>query len=104
MRYLELILAVLLTFCQGSTATKLYERQWFNESDFVYDLKNSKVESDGNGGTIQPVTVEQMPSLKDEGLSYTLFTLEACGINLPHVHPRVIIFNSIVPGQDRVNG
>lgn len=90
MRSNNLVIAfILIIICKSSTGTRLSERQRFNASDFVYDLKNSKVESQGEGGRIQPLTVSQMPSLEGQGVSYTLFTLEACGINLPHVHPRV---------------
>ncbi|KAJ1454285.1 RmlC-like cupin domain-containing protein, partial [Pelagophyceae sp. CCMP2097] len=37
---------------------------------------------------IRAVTVAELPSLYGEGLSYSLFEIEPCGINLPHEHPR----------------
>jgi hypothetical protein len=34
------------------------------------------------------MNIDNFPSLADEGLSFSLYTIEPCGVNLPHVHPR----------------
>jgi hypothetical protein len=57
------------------------------DSDFVYDLGKSKPTQNGNN-TIRQLSVTQFPTLAYTGISYTLFELAPCGINLPHVHPR----------------
>ena len=58
-----------------------------NSKDFVFDLKKAKPTMAGNN-TIRQLSVSQFPTLAYMGISYTLFELAPCGINLPHVHPR----------------
>ena len=57
------------------------------DSDFVYDLGKAVPTISGNN-TIRQLSVLQFPTLAYTGISYTLFELAPCGINLPHVHPR----------------
>ena len=59
----------------------------FRTSDFVFDLLRSNPARNGNN-TIRQLSVSQFPVLAYMGISYTLFELAPCGINLPHVHPR----------------
>jgi hypothetical protein len=56
--------------------------------DFVFNLATSKPSSQANGNTIRPLNVNTFPILANMGISYTLFELSPCGINLPHIHPR----------------
>ena len=56
--------------------------------DFIYDLAKDKPSFQANGNTIRPLNVNTFPVLANMGISYTLFELEPCGINLPHIHPR----------------
>ena len=65
-------------------------RAKFNETDFFHDLGGANSESGGLGGEIRVANIASFPALEDQGISYTLFTIEPCCINLPHVHPRVI--------------
>lgn len=47
-------------------ATALGARSVFRAPDFVFDLRGSKPDSTGVGGTIRPLTVSQLPSLKNQ--------------------------------------
>ncbi|KAA8496720.1 Spherulin-1A [Porphyridium purpureum] len=60
----------------------------FEAADFVYDFNTAEVTSTGTGGTIRPATVVQFPVVKNFDLSFSLFTLDPGGVNLPHFHPR----------------
>lgn len=66
----------------------LSRRQQFREKDFVFDLMGSVPPNITPAGTIQPLNVENLPALAGLGVSYSLFNIEPCGINLPHSHPR----------------
>ena len=57
-----------------------------SNSDFFYDLGKAIPTKSGNN-TIRQLSVSQFPTLAYTGISYTLFELAPCGINLPHVHP-----------------
>lgn len=71
-----------------STPTALSIRNQFSAKDFTFNLAAQSADSSGLGGTIRPLSVAQLPSLAGQGVSMTLFRLDPCGINLPHVHPR----------------
>ena len=75
-----------------STESRLEQRSKFGVEDFVFDFNNATSEGSGDGGTIKPANIESFPALGGEGVSYTLFTLKACAVNLPHVHQRVCIW------------
>lgn len=72
-------------------------RSDFEASDFVFDLANRDPIA-GPGGVIRPLSVEELPSLAGESLAYTLFTIEPCGLNLPHLHPRATEFIYLIRG------
>jgi len=78
--------------------------QRFSESDFTFDLSNAHVESSGTGGTIQVANVATFPALYGHGISYVLFNIEPCGINLPHVHPRATEMLYLVSGSNLTVG
>ena len=78
------------------------KRAKFEAKDFVYNLKQTKPESSGLGGTIRPLGVAQLPSLAKQGVSYSLFTIKPCGINLPHVHPRATELLYVIKGSKLV--
>lgn len=71
-------------------------RQKFDAKDFVYDLMGSVPVASSNGGTVQTLTVANLPSLAGQGVALTLFNIESCGINLPHSHPRAVNAVSIL--------
>lgn len=75
-------------------------RSRFNAEDFVYDVYAAPSSVGGMAGTVKPVDVETMPSLDGEGVSYSVFQIEPCGINLPHVHPRASEILYVINGSD----
>ena len=79
-------------------------RQQFNATDFEYDLKNSVNTAKGPSGSIRIATVKQMPSLSGEGLSLGLLSIDPCGINLPHHHPRATEMIYIIKGKNLRSG
>ena len=79
--------------------TKLEARSKFQNQDFVFDLAGSQPATMGKAGTGQQVNVGNLPSLKGEGVSYTLFNIDPCGINLPHVHPRATEIFFVIAGK-----
>jgi len=89
---LKLIFALIsclpLLHAQNRPQGRLALRQQFNTQDFVFNLTSSESASSGYGGSARVLNVDNFPVLSGEGLAYTLITMEACGVNLPHVHPR----------------
>jgi len=86
---LSFLLSVVLILCSSVNAlTALQQRALLNVSDFVFDLFNATPELGNGGGEIRRAFVTQFPALAGQGLSYSHFILEPCGVNLPHVHPR----------------
>ena len=59
----------------------------YTDKDFVHDLGKATPTQAGNN-TIRQLSVSQFPALAQMGISYSLFELAPCGINLPHIHPR----------------
>ena len=78
---------VLIQKCLGAS-TAVEELSDFKSSDFVHDLGRDKPTSQSGNNTIKQLSVAQFPTLANMGISYTLFELQPCGINLPHLHPR----------------
>ena len=68
--------------------TRLDFRRQFQSQDFVFDLLGSPNVASGTGGEQQIVFVKNMPALSGLGLTAGINTIEPCGINLPHSHPR----------------
>eukprot|EP00122_Pirum_gemmata_P009117 Pgem_evm1s8428 len=62
--------------------------QDFKPEDFVIDFRKVPVESMGIGGLVQPQSLGNNPVLAVGNMAITRFTIDPCGINLPHVHPR----------------
>eukprot|EP00121_Abeoforma_whisleri_P002329 Awhi_evm1s2085 len=60
----------------------------FEPEDFRFDFRLVPVESMGIGGLVQPLSLGNAPVLALGDVAITRFTLDPCGINLPHVHPR----------------
>ena len=93
---------ILLMFIIGyvsAQSTRARFRAKFNASDFVYNLLGSAPER-GDGGTVQPLGVSNLPSLEGEGVSHSLFTIEPCGINSFHSHPRATEILYVIDGDD----
>ena len=74
---------------EGLDATENSRLSKFNSRDFIIDLgKNRSIREIGNGGTQASLNVKSMPALKGHNIAMNLIRLDACGINLPHTHPR----------------
>ncbi|KAJ8901244.1 hypothetical protein NDN08_007093 [Rhodosorus marinus] len=58
------------------------------DSDFVLNLANVSATDNGLGAKIQGGAVDQFHALDGLRISNSMFTLDACGMNLPHIHPR----------------
>jgi len=102
------LVLVTLALCQilnsVSSHTALIQRQQFSESDFVFGLLESDIESSGTGGTIQVANIASMPALAGTGISYTLFNINPCAINLPHLHPRATELIYVISGSNLTVG
>lgn len=72
----------------GRGFSALDRRQRFNNTDFVFDISASRPTSNGNGGIGQACAVDNFPPLAGLGVSFVIFHIDPCAINLPHVHPR----------------
>ncbi|KNC81563.1 hypothetical protein SARC_06120 [Sphaeroforma arctica JP610] len=70
----------------------------FQVSDFVFDYCQLPNTGTGNGGTIQPIELAAHPALVLANMAQTKFTIEPCGINLPHIHPRATELVYMVSG------
>lgn len=92
------------TMVSYSHETKLSDRQAFSSSDFLYDMLAAPVTLSTSSGNVRAATVDEMPVLQGEGVSFTLFTLESCGINLPHVHPRATELLYVISGNNLRTG
>ncbi|CAM9169943.1 unnamed protein product, partial [Heterosigma akashiwo] len=80
--------------------TRRQFRDQFDDKDFTFDLLG-KTPTVGGGGIKQGLDVRDLPSLHGEGVALTLFTLDPCGINLPHVHPRATEILYVISGAGR---
>ena len=70
-----------------------------NTSDFVYDLGKAHPTTNGQN-KVRQLSVSQFPTLANTGISYSLFELAPCGINLPHVHPRASELIYVISATD----
>jgi hypothetical protein len=64
----------------------------------VFDYNAAKPVGNALGGRSQAANVGTFPILKDLDISTTVFFLEACGANTPHVHPRATEMITVAAG------
>ncbi len=62
-RYLLTSLIFVISYTVMGQKTRSELRKRFEAPDFVFDLGNS-VPNQGNGGTIRPLTLKELPSLE----------------------------------------
>jgi hypothetical protein len=62
-RYLLTSLIFVISYTVMGQKTRLELRKRFEAPDFVFDLGNS-APNQGNGGTIRPLTLKELPSLE----------------------------------------
>ena len=60
----------------------------FNPEDFAFSLGGPEPSAPVNGFQIRGVNLNNLPALEGQGISMALVNLDACTINLPHIHPR----------------
>jgi len=68
--------------------TAVQKRAQIAPSEFVYNLAGSPADTGNGGGKLQRASVAQFPALAGQGIAFSLLSLEPCGVNLPHLHPR----------------
>ena len=86
--YINLLICLNLLNNEINCKTKLKERSKFLGNDFIFDLDGSAPAKGSGGGDVRRASVDQIPALAGEGVSFGLFDIEPCGVNLPHIHPR----------------
>ena len=65
----------------------------FNPEDFAFTLGGPEPEAPVNGFQLRGVNLNNLPALEGQGISMALVNLDACTINLPHIHPRATEVN-----------
>lgn len=68
------------------------------QKNLVFDFSNAVPAAGEFGGKKKGATVDTFPFLTEMGLSTTVATLNPCGMNTPHVHPRGNEFLTVVDG------
>jgi len=63
----------------------------------VFDFNDSK--KAGLGGKVAAANIASYPMLAQTNIAVTVATLNACGLNTPHIHPRADEFLTVVSGQ-----
>jgi len=63
----------------------------------VFDFNDSK--KAGLGGKVAAANINTFPMLAGTNIAVTVATLNACGLNTPHTHPRADEFLTVVSGQ-----
>ncbi|KAF3032179.1 hypothetical protein E8E12_003629 [Didymella heteroderae] len=66
----------------------------------VFNFNGATPAPDAKGGATKAANIETFPILTGLGISTTLGSLEPCGINTPHVHPRATEFLTLVEGSN----
>jgi hypothetical protein len=65
----------------------------------VFNFNRATPSPDTKGGDINTANIGIFPILTKLGISTTLTFLNPCGINIPHIHPRIIEFLTVVDGK-----
>lgn len=65
----------------------------FNPADFVFSLGGPEPDASVNGFQSRSVNLNNFPTLEGQGVAMVLFNVDACAINLPHIHPRATEVN-----------
>jgi len=81
-------LAVSASFDPSQEAKDIRAELFPDAKDFKFNLAGAPASNNGVGAKIQGGSQARFPALNGLGVSYTLFTIDPCGMNLPHVHPR----------------
>ncbi|CAM9823047.1 unnamed protein product [Ectocarpus sp. 4 AP-2014] len=71
----------------------------FNPEDFVFTLGGPESDAPVDGFQIRAATLGQIPALDGQGIAMALVNLDACTINLPHIHPRATEMLYVINGE-----
>jgi hypothetical protein len=80
--------------------TELQQRAEFSAADFIFNFSNADT-SNGNGN-LRGLFINNdaaLATLPGDGVSQNLVTIEACGINQPHNHPRGTEISHVTKGK-----
>lgn len=91
--------AIVKDFSEKDFMAEPDTRALFEPEDFVFEFDEPEVETPG--GNLRPNIIATNPflgTLPGNGNGQNLVTLEACGVNQPHVHPRGIETSFITKG------
>ena len=72
----------------------------FNPEDFAFSLGGPEPDGAVEGFQLRAVNLNQLPALEGQGISMALVNLDACAINLPHIHPRATEVINGVAGSE----
>jgi hypothetical protein len=87
--FLNIIIIISLVSLVVSIPLKTFKQENnFKLEDYKFDLNNLKPNNGSGGGKIRALTVDQMKSLKGQGISIIYIEIEPCGVNLPNIHTR----------------
>ncbi|KAJ6623668.1 RmlC-like cupin domain-containing protein [Mycena sp. CBHHK59/15] len=64
----------------------------------VFDFNNQAPAAGAQGGSILLATVDNFPILEELGIAGAISFVEACGLNIPHMHPRADEFFTVIDG------
>jgi hypothetical protein len=67
-------------------------------SNITFQFKNNSVEAN-TGGTIALTTLENFPALIGTNVGAAVGFVNACGLNVPHNHPRANEFLTVISGK-----
>ncbi|KAI8894955.1 RmlC-like cupin domain-containing protein [Globomyces pollinis-pini] len=77
----------------------------FQANDFILDVGiNPKVVSKGDGGSIALLSAATLPAVRTHKIALAVISLEPCGVNRPHIHPRGTEAAYIVKGKNITMG
>ncbi|CAN0244247.1 unnamed protein product, partial [Ectocarpus sp. 4 AP-2014] len=70
-------------------------------SNFTYSLGGPEPSTLVDGFQIRPAFLAQFPALEGYGIAMALVNMDACTINLPHLHPRATELSYVITGEMR---
>eukprot|EP00903_Cladosiphon_okamuranus_P019872 g18265.t1 len=90
-----------ITSARASVVTAPQQITLFNPEDYTFSLGGPEPDAPVNGFQFRAVNVNQLPALEGQGISMALVNLDACAINLPHLHPRATEMLYVIGGELR---
>jgi len=78
--------------------TQVQRLALLNDSDFVFDFTKGVGLAKGAGGEVTTANAADFPAVIGNGMAMAVATMEPCGMNTPHTHPRATEFLYVVNG------